>query len=175
MRQALIVALLVGCLAPDAVAQTRPAVPRIGVLDWEAPDSDRLMAFRTALRELGHVDGSTIDVDYRYAEGRTDRADAMAAELVRRTVRVIVAFATPAAHAAKKATSSIPIVVATADPVGTGLVTNLARPGGNVTGISNGARPRVQAHRVVARHAAGAEAHRLPRLDPRSGGAELPA
>jgi putative ABC transport system substrate-binding protein len=120
-----------------AMAQRSTGPPRIAVLDWESSASDRLAPFRKAMRDLGYTESQNISIEYFYAEGRTDRAEALAAEIAKRPVNVIVAFATPAAHAVKKATSTIPIVVATADPVGTGLVSNLARPGGNITGVSN--------------------------------------
>lgn len=140
MRRREFISLLGGAtflLPRIALAQRSDRVPRVVVLDWESSASDRLAPFRQALRDLGYVEGQNILVEYRYAEGRTDRAEALAAEIVRHPVNVIVAFATPAAHAVKNATSTIPIVVATADPIGTGLVSNLARPGGNITGISN--------------------------------------
>ena len=107
------------------------------MLDWVSPSPDRIEPFRKVLRELGHVEGENILIEYWSAEGRTDRADELAKQIVERQASVIVAFATPAAHAVKRATSTIPIVVATADPVGSGLVTSLARLGGNVTGVSN--------------------------------------
>jgi putative ABC transport system substrate-binding protein len=94
-------------------------------------------AFVQRLRELGWIEGRTVAIEYRWAEGSRARAAEMAAELVRLKVDVIVTAGTPPALAAKQATSSIPIVFANAtDPVGTGLVTSLARPGGNVTGLS---------------------------------------
>ena len=128
---------LIAPFSPDAMAQDKPLVRRVAVLDWASPSQDRLEPFRKALEELGHVEGENILVEYWSAEGRTDRADMLAKEIVERQPSVIVAYATPAAHAVKRATSTILIVVATADPVGTGLVTNLARPGGNLTGVSN--------------------------------------
>ena len=89
------------------------------------------------LHELGWIEGRTVAIEYRWAEGRTERFDEIAAEFVRRKVDVIVTSATAAIVAAKQATSVIPIVFAAAgDPVGTGLVASLARPGGNVTGLS---------------------------------------
>ena len=89
------------------------------------------------LRELGWIEGHTIAIEYRWAEGRSDRAAEIAAEFVRRNVDVIVTSATAVIVAAMQATSVIPIVFAAAgDPVGTGLVASLARPGGNVTGLS---------------------------------------
>jgi ABC-type uncharacterized transport system substrate-binding protein len=106
--------------------------------------SDRpshLDAFRQRLRELGWVEGQNIVIDYRYAEGRVDRLPDLAAELVRLKVDLIVASAgTQAATAAKNATETIPIVmIYVRDPVGTGLIASLARPGGNVTGVSGSA------------------------------------
>ena len=115
-------------------------VPRIGFLGLTSP-SDRpslLDAFRQGLRELGWVEGQNIVIDYRYAEGRVDRLPDLAAELVRLKVDVIIASAgTQVATAAKSATETIPIVmIAVRDPVGTGFIASLARPGGNVTGVS---------------------------------------
>jgi putative ABC transport system substrate-binding protein len=95
-------------------------------------------AFVQRMRELGWVEGSNLAIEYRWAEGRTERLSGLASELVRLKVEVIVTHNTPAPLAAKQATSTIPIVFATAgDPVGTGIVANLARPGGNVTGLSS--------------------------------------
>src|SRR5215468_2249290 len=115
-------------------------VPRIGFLGLTSP-SDRptlLDAFRQRLRELGWVEGQNIVIDYRYSEDRVDRLPDLAAELVRLKVDLIVASAgTQVAMAAKNATETIPIVmIYVRDPVGTGLIASLARPGGNVTGDS---------------------------------------
>ena len=88
------------------------------------------------MRELGYIEGQNIIVEHRFAEGRTNQADQIAAEFVRNKVDVIVAISTPAVAAAKNATGSIPIVMIAADAPGTGLVTSLSRPGGNVTGVS---------------------------------------
>jgi len=131
--------LLSSLVLPESriVAQTRPAVPRVAVLDWEVHSDGRMAPFRQALRELGFVEGENIRVDYVHSDGQSDRAAAFMAQILRGPVDVIVAFATPAAQIAKQATSTIPIVSSSADPVGSGLVTNLARPGGNITGISN--------------------------------------
>jgi putative ABC transport system substrate-binding protein len=94
-------------------------------------------AFLQRLRELGWIEGRNITIEYRWAEGNSDRADELAAELVRRRVDVIVTYANPIVLAVKRSTSTIPIVfAAAADPLGTGLVSTLARPGGNVTGLS---------------------------------------
>jgi putative ABC transport system substrate-binding protein len=137
----LAVSLLAAPLAADA--QQAGKVPRIGFLGVTSP-SDRpshLDAFRQRLRELGWVEGQNIVIDYRYAEGRVDRLPDLAAELVRLKVDLIVASAgTQAATAAKNATETIPIVmIYVRDPVGTGLIASLARPGGNVTGVSGSA------------------------------------
>ena len=107
--------------------------------------SARVEAFRQRLRELGYVEGKNIVIEYRYAEGKLERLPDLAAELVRLKVDVIVT-AGPAVLAAKKASATIPIVFAAGgDPVGTGLVSSLARPGGNITGLSHhGARSRWQ-------------------------------
>jgi putative tryptophan/tyrosine transport system substrate-binding protein len=99
--------------------------------------ADRVTAFQRSLSELGFIEGHTVAIEYRWAEGRSERYAEIAAEFVRRKVDVIVIYAHPAVLAAKQATSVIPIVFATAaDPVGGGLVASLARPGGNVTGLS---------------------------------------
>ena len=137
----LTLSLLAAPLAADA--QQAGKVPRIGFLGVTSP-SDRpshLDAFRQRLRELGWVEGQNIVIDYRYAEGRVDRLPDLAAELVRLKVDLIVASAgTQVATAAKNATETIPIVmIYVRDPVGTGLIASLARPGGNVTGVSGSA------------------------------------
>src|SRR5215510_1006837 len=126
-----------------ADAQQTGKVPRIGLLSL-TPPSDRpslLDAFRQRLRELGWIEGQNIVIDYRYAEDRVDRLPHLAAELVRLKVDLIVASAgTQTATAAKNATETIPIVmIYVRDPVGTGLIARLARPGGNVTGTSGSA------------------------------------
>src|SRR5215831_16223931 len=114
-------------------------VPRIGFLSLTSR-SDRpplLDAFRQGLRELGWVEDQNIVIDYRYAEGRVERLPDLAAELVRLKVDLIVSWGTQGVTAAKNATETIPIVmIAVRDPVGIGLIASLARPGGNVTGVS---------------------------------------
>ena len=142
---ALVAVLAVSLLAAPVAADAQQAgrVPRIGVLSLTSP-SDRpplLDAFRQRLRELGWVEGQNIVIDYRSAEGRVDRLPDLAAELVRLKVDLIVPSAgTQAATAAKNATETIPIVmIYVRDPVGTGLIASLARPGGNVTGVSGSA------------------------------------
>jgi putative ABC transport system substrate-binding protein len=123
----------------SARAQDARRIPRIGILDFfsSAASVDFLEPFHQALRELGHVEGRNILVEYHSAEQRSERAAAIAADFVRREVDIIVAVATPAAHAAKSATATIPIVMSVADPLATGLVASLARPGGNLTGVSS--------------------------------------
>ena len=122
-----------------AHAQSTGNVPRIGYLSYGSPGPSReIDAFRQGLRELGYIEGQTITVEYRFASGRVERYPGLAAELVRLKVDVIVAPATPQALAAKRATSSIPIVfVLVADAVGAGLISNFARPGGNITGLTS--------------------------------------
>jgi ABC-type uncharacterized transport system substrate-binding protein len=96
----------------------------------------RVEAFRQGLRTLGYIDGKNIVIEWRYAEGKLDRLTTLANELVSLKVDVIVTSTTPAIQAAQQATRTIPIVTISADPVGTGLVASLARPGGNITGLS---------------------------------------
>ena len=123
-------------------AQQPKKVPRIGYLSSFDPatESARSEAIRLALRELGYIEGQNIAIEYRYAEGKRDRLPELAAELVRLKVDIIVvAGGDTAIRAAKNATKTIPIVMMGAgiDPVEAGLVESLARPGGNVTGITN--------------------------------------
>ncbi len=122
-----------------ARAQQAGKLPTIGFLGASPSiESQRVAAFVQRLRELAWIDGRNLAIEYRWAEGRNERYTEAAAELVRLKVNVIVTVATPATLAAKQATPVIPIVFgAASDPVGTGLVESLARPGGNVTGLSN--------------------------------------
>jgi putative ABC transport system substrate-binding protein len=123
-----------------ARAQQAARVPTIGLLGGSTPSamSQWVAAFIQRLRDLGWIEGHNMKVEYRWAEGRSERFTEIAAEFVQLKVDVIVTTATAAALAAKQATSIIPIVFTTlADPVGNGLVTSLARPGGNVTGVSS--------------------------------------
>ena len=125
--------LLAGPL--PTVAQQKGKVPRIGYL---APRSAVPKEFKQGLRELGYIEGKNIIFEPRFAEGKFDRFPRFAAELVRLKVDVIVTWSSPAARAAKKATTTIPIVMlARGDPVRRGLVASLARPGGNVTGMTS--------------------------------------
>jgi len=122
-----------------ARAQQPGKLPMIGFLGATASiESQRVAAFVQRLRELGWIDGRNLAIEYRWAEGRNERYAEIAAEFVRLKVDVIVTVGTPATLAAKQATAVIPILFVTAsDPVGTGLVASLARPGGNVTGLAN--------------------------------------
>ena len=134
--------LACGLLWIPRAAEAQPAkkIPRIGFLATPSPEyiKGRVAAFEQALRELGYVDGKSIIIEYRYADGRFERLPNLATELVRLPVDIFVVVGAPAAHAAKNATSVIPIVIGNAaDPVGTGLVASLARPGANITGLSD--------------------------------------
>jgi putative ABC transport system substrate-binding protein len=136
-RRSFLIAGALTVLSVPANAQSRDKVPRVGFLRWDAISSvGRLEPFREALRQNGLIEGQNVHVEWRFADGQTDRAREIAEEFVRAGVDVIVAFSTPVAHAAKDATRSIPIIVVTADPLATGLVSGLARPGGNITGVS---------------------------------------
>ena len=122
-----------------AAAQQTSKVPRIGLLDPSTASGSAVLweAFRQELSKLGWIDGKNITIEYRLAEGKNDRLPELAADLVRLKVDLIVVSATPSALAAKKATTSIPIVMTnSSDPVAAGLVASLAQPGGNVTGLS---------------------------------------
>jgi len=131
-------AFLVAPLTADA--QQPPKIPRIGYLGAFTPSAGAplLEAFQQGLRELGSVEGRNIFIDYRWAEGTPDRLPALAAELIQLRVDVIVTQSNAAVAALQQATRTIPIVVAgMGDPVGSGFVASLARPGGNITGFSN--------------------------------------
>src|SRR5512138_972754 len=131
---------LVIFVVPDvALAQQPGKVPLIGFLSTRFPsDAPSSEAFRQELRALGWVEGQNIIIEWRYAEGRAERLPDLAAELVRLPVDVIVAAASPATRAAQHATRTIPIVMVNVyDPVGEGFVASLARPGGNITGLSS--------------------------------------
>ena len=133
-----VVAALGGTAISDA--QQLKKVARIGFLASSSSErvKSRLAAFQQGLRELGYVEGKNVIVEYRSAEGKFERLPEIASELVRLKVDLLVVEGAPAAHATKNATSVIPIVIGNAaDPVGTGLVASLARPGGNITGLSD--------------------------------------
>ena len=122
-----------------AEAQQPKKVPRIGILFPNPPtvSPHLLKAFQQGLRELGYVEGQNIVIEYRFGEGKSDRYPDLAAELVQLKVDVMVTSSTPAIESVKNATSTIPIVMAaSADPVGSGLIASLDRPGGNITGLA---------------------------------------
>ena len=131
----LVVVVSVVCLTASLTAQQLTRVPRLGIL--VNADSPRLEAFRQGLREHGYNDGRDVLIEYRYVSARSESLDVLARELVHLKVDMIVTEGTPPTLAARRATDSIPIIVTSAgDLVGTGLVTSLARPGGNVTGLT---------------------------------------
>ena len=126
-------------LCHPAEAQQSTKIARIGVLISGRPSiaSPRIQAFQRALRDLGYVEGKNVVMEYRYAEGKLGSVSDLAADLVRRKVDIIVTDTSNATQAAKNATTTIPIIFTTAnDPVGDGQVASLARPGGNLTGLS---------------------------------------
>jgi putative ABC transport system substrate-binding protein len=143
MRRRKFITLLGGAAAwPLAVrAQQREKLPRIGVLSAGSPgaNADLLEAFRQGLRELGYAEGRNIEIEYLWANGKSDQLPGLATELVRRKVDVILAAGgTQTIVAAKGATTTVPIVMTVvADPIRFGFVDSLARPGGNITGLSN--------------------------------------
>ncbi|HEU4638753.1 MAG TPA: ABC transporter substrate-binding protein [Candidatus Binatia bacterium] len=114
-------------------------VPRIGYLSagFSSPKPARTEAFRQGLRDLGYVEGQNILIEYRYAEGKLGRLPGLAAELLRLNVDMVFAYSTPAVRVLKEATTIVPVVTVSADPVRNGFVASLARPGGNITGLAN--------------------------------------
>jgi putative tryptophan/tyrosine transport system substrate-binding protein len=148
MRRREFITLLGGAAAaascvswPLAARAQQARMPTIGVLVLGSPPPESILtALRDGLRDVGYTEGRNIRLEIRTADGKADRLPEKAAELVRLKVDIIVAIQTPPATAAKQATNGIPIVMAgVGDPVGTGLVASLGRPGGNVTGLSSGA------------------------------------
>ncbi len=142
VRAALGVVLVLTMVAAPLATEAQPArrIPRLCFLTFDpgTPQSSRFDPFFQGLRDLGYVDGQTITIDYLSAEGRGERFPALTADCVRLKADIIVVTTTPATQAAKKATRTIPIVMlALGDPVATGLVASLARPGGNVTGTTS--------------------------------------
>ena len=125
--------LAVGAQQPDRVPRRNA---RVGILNYADAQDTNVNKFRNGLRELGYVEGQNLAITYRWADGHLDHLPEMAAELVASGVDVIVAIG-PAVRAAKRTTTTVPIVIAfSGDPVGNGVVSNLARPGGNITGFS---------------------------------------
>jgi putative tryptophan/tyrosine transport system substrate-binding protein len=150
-RRAFITGLGAVLAAPHAVeAQQAGAKSRIGYLSLNprSDTEDAIDAFRAKLRDLGYLEGQNLSIEYRYADGKHERLLKLAAELVRLKVDVIFAYGTPAARAAKNATSAIPIVFGVvSDPLAAGLVASLTLPGGNVTGVTPD-NPDLSAKRV---------------------------
>lgn len=146
MRKASVLSILfvvvLLAVAVIAEAQQQSKIPRIGYLTGtreptpDAPDANR-DAFRQGLRDLGYIEGKNIQIEYRYGAGNADRSATLVAELLQLKVELIVSPGVAAILAAKQATQTVPIVMVTnEDPVATGLVDSLARPGGNITGLT---------------------------------------
>ena len=139
MKRRELMLLLGGAMtAATALRAQQKAMPVIGLLGSTAPGplAPSVAAFHQGLSGTGYVEGQNVTIEYRWAAGRYDRLPELAADLVGEKVDVIVAAGPPSARAAKSATSTIPIVFSSGDPVGEGLVAGLARPGGNLTGVS---------------------------------------
>jgi putative ABC transport system substrate-binding protein len=137
LKSAILICAMLFALCLPADAQQPGKVPRIGYLG-SVSSSPRVATFRQALRELGYVEGKNIIIERQHHEGKVDRLPTLAAELVRLKVDVIVTAGSGPTRAAKEATATIPIVMAQdPDPVGNRFVASLARPGGNITGLSN--------------------------------------
>ncbi len=140
-RWLVVASVMASILVGPLEGLAEPARVRIGMLETSAPDPARVAwwdAFRQQMRELGYVEGQNVTFESRFASGRIERLPGLAAELVKLKVDIIVTGGTAAALAAKRATTTIPIVMATgADQVGLGIVAGLARPGGSITGITS--------------------------------------
>jgi putative ABC transport system substrate-binding protein len=139
MRALVALGVLAAWGPPEAEPQQPAKIPRVGILNTGAPATNKasLDAFRLGLRELGRLEGQNIVLEFRYAEGKPERFPDLVAELVRLKPDVLVGGGTPATRALRDATTTIPIVMAaSADAIGSGFVRSLARPGGNITGLS---------------------------------------
>jgi putative ABC transport system substrate-binding protein len=132
----ILVSVVLLALGAIAEAQQIRKVHRIGMLFFGSREQPHLASFQRGLRDLGYVEAKNIVIEYRYAEGKAERLPKLAAELVRLEVDVIVTTTNRSAHAARQVTKTIPIVLTTGDPVGGGLAASLAKPGGNVTGLT---------------------------------------
>ena len=146
----MVLALGIPCALLAAEAQQTNKVPRIGFLgnSTAALEANLVGPFRDGLRDLGYVEGQNILIEYRWAEGKYERFPALIAELIASKVDVIVTAGTPATQAYQKARTSIPLVmVAVGDPVGTGIVASLSRPGGNITGLTS-ISPELESKRI---------------------------
>src|SRR6516225_3763684 len=138
MRRREFITLLGAAAWPLAAVAQQPKVWRIGVLGPVPPTPAALSAFRDGMRGRGYVEGQNVSIDVRWPQGTFEHDPSAVAELINSNVDVIVAWGTPAVIAVRHATSTIPIVmVAVGDPVGSGLIASLARPGGNITGLSS--------------------------------------
>jgi len=140
MQRREFITLLGGAAAWPLAARAEPKIPRVGFMgnSTAALEANLVGAFRDGLHELGYEEGRNIIIEYRWADGKYEQFPALVAELIAAKVDVIVTAGTPAALAVKRATTTVPLVmVAVGDPVGTGLVPSLARPGGNLTGLSS--------------------------------------
>jgi putative ABC transport system substrate-binding protein len=140
LKFSVLVGAMLFALCSPAQAQQAKKIPRIGYLAAPVPSAElpRIDAFRQGLRALGYVEGQNIGIDYRFADGKLERLPELATELVRLKVDVIIAISTNGALAAKGATSTIPIFfIGVTGPIEAGLVESLARPGGNITGLTN--------------------------------------
>jgi ABC-type uncharacterized transport system substrate-binding protein len=129
-------ALCAMLLSLCVTAQTQSKIPRVGILFMGGRDQPHLEEFKQGLREHGYSEGKNIILEYRYAEGKYDRLADLAKEFVSEKVDVIVTTSSVSAHAARKATRTIPIVMTSGSPVEQGLAESFAKPGGNVTGLS---------------------------------------
>src|SRR2546422_9699157 len=141
-----LVLVLVLCLGSFVADPQQATVPRVGFLAGGSPPAFQhlIEAFRQGMQERGYIDGQNFVLEIRAAEGRFERLPGLAADLVRSKVDVILVGATAPLRAAKDATNTIPIVIASVDPVGTGYIASLERPGGNITGVATGAVPRAR-------------------------------